>query len=591
MTDRQTTDLPLDDIQGIVLDDYFEQRYSYFLPLRIKRAAKARKWLAESVDKLTSAEVARSEPGRDGGFFNVAFSHEGLKKLGILRELGNAFPSAFVEDSDTPGRARILGDLGANHRDNWLWGSRDNPVHLILLVYFKTRPDKDFAEEFRTSAADRGLELVEPLRRGGDSSNSRPPVTPLQVQLMADNKEHFGFRDLISQPLLEGLEHGNPENTIPPGEILLGYKNALINRDDTETGVEPNTSYVPRAPDGSEFGRNGSYLVFRQLEQDVVGFWEYCTAHAAGSDSAEVPYPPVTLASKMVGRWPSGHPLASSWDPELGADNTDPGTPDDAPALDDPDFRHKLLEFHQALDDFDYERDDPRGERCPFGSHIRRSNPRNWELGTFPEESQFLSNQHRIMRRGRTYGPSLIDATVMDTNTFPETVRDVLRIRDKVSRDEALDDNERTLLERSEQRRGLHFLCFNSDLERQFEFVQQQWCNNPKFAGLNSDSDPLIGPCHDPETTGIDTATFTMPANPLRHRCTGMRPFVTVKGSGYFFMPSISDVKKLGEGRWLKQLELAIAVTDPDDYHVPYDVLVGDDDEAPQADKALDDAS
>ena len=304
MTDRHTSELPLDDIQGIILDDYFMQRFSYFLPLRVVDAVRARRWLAEEVHKLTSAQVARSEPGREGGFMNVAFSHDGLLALGILRELADAFPIVFVQGSDTPNRARVLGDLGANHRSNWHWGSRDNPVHLVLLAYFTARPEADFAERFLDGAAQRGLELVTPLRRG--PSDPRPPVNPLQEQLLADNKEHFGFRDSISQPLLAGLDRGAPENTIPPGEILLGHRNALTNRDDTEKGVAPNMSHVPRAPDGSEFGRNGSYLVLRQLEQDVVGFWQYCCARASGGERAEVPYPPVTLASKMVGRWPSG---------------------------------------------------------------------------------------------------------------------------------------------------------------------------------------------------------------------------------------------------------------------------------------------
>src|SRR5262245_8242457 len=61
------------------------------------------------------------------------------------------------------------------------------------------------------------------------------------------------------------------------------------------------------------------------------------------------------LGAKMVGRWQSGAPLALSPerdDPELGADAS-------------------------RNNDFLYYEDDPRGFKCPAGSHARRMNPRD----------------------------------------------------------------------------------------------------------------------------------------------------------------------------------------------------------------------
>jgi deferrochelatase/peroxidase EfeB len=84
--------------------------------------------------------------------------------------------------------------------------------------------------------------------------------------------------------------------------------------------------------------------------------------------------------------------------------------------------------------------------------------------------------------------------------------------------------------------RGLHFICLNSDIERQFEFIQQTWINNKKFAGLYDEADPLIGR-HKPENF------FTVQSDPLRARIHKLRKFVTVKGGGYFFMPGISAIK------------------------------------------------
>jgi len=91
----------------------------------------------------------------------------------------------------------------------------------------------------------------------------------------------------------------------------------------------------------------------------------------------------------------------------------------------------------------------------------------------------------------------------------------------------------------------LHFLCLNSDIERQFEFVQQTWVNNPVFGGLNGEVDPLIGNISRAETASTN-ALFTVQADPLRTRVHSLQRFVTVKGGAYFFLPSISALRYLG---------------------------------------------
>ena len=83
------------------------------------------------------------------------------------------------------------------------------------------------------------------------------------------------------------------------------------------------------------------------------------------------------LAAKIVGRWRDGTPLVRS-----------PDQPEPALAADP-----------AAINDFSYA-DDPDGLRCPIGAHIRRANPRD-ARGFFDGR---LSNRHRIIRRGRTYG-------------------------------------------------------------------------------------------------------------------------------------------------------------------------------------------
>src|SRR6185312_7578660 len=122
--------------------------------------------------------------------------------------------------------------------------------------------------------------------------------------------EHFGFHDGISQPRLEGIgaaSHDQDE-TLRAGELVLGYRDEyglyalrpLVAPHDDPAGT------LPADADGSphhDLGRNGSYLVLRQLEQDVHGFWRYVDDAArhdgqAGSDAR------LALAAKLVGRWP-----------------------------------------------------------------------------------------------------------------------------------------------------------------------------------------------------------------------------------------------------------------------------------------------
>jgi Dyp-type peroxidase family len=192
----------------------------------------------------------------------------------------------------------------------------------------------------------------------------------------------------------------------------------------------------------------------------------------------------VRLAAKCVGRWPSGAPLALS--PEK-----------DDPTLSD-------------ADDFGYYEKDPHGFACPIGSHIRRSNPRD-SLGPDPETALKSANRHRILRRGRSYGDRPKDP----------------RVEDGVDR-------------------GLHFICLNSDLERQFEFIQHTWINNSVFGGLNGEVDPLIGNITKlSDEQGRNRAIMTVQDDPLRTRVHNMASFITVKGGAYFFLPSITAMRYL----------------------------------------------
>ena len=102
---------------------------------------------------------------------------------------------------------------------------------------------------------------------------------------------------------------------------------------------------------------------------------------------------------------------------------------------------------------------------CPFGSHVRRANPRD-SLQPDDPAQQSIVNRHRLLRRGRAYE---------------------YRTRD-VTRDGA--------------RRVCCSLHSVRDLERQFEFVQQTWLNSPVFHGLKDKPDPIVA-AQNPHDTKI----------------------------------------------------------------------------------------
>jgi Dyp-type peroxidase family len=222
----------------------------------------------------------------------------------------------------------------------------------------------------------------------------------------------------------------------------------------------------------------------RQLRQDVRGFWRWVDGATRPAGGTADPAAMTLLASKMVGRWPSGAPLVL------------------APEGDDP-------ALSQA-NDFAYHGADPDGQRCPIGAHVRRANPRDsLEPRPGTDRSIAVGRRHRLLRRGREYGPAVAPGTLLD---------DV---------DDGVD-------------RGLHFICLCANIARQFEFIQSTWVTSPKFAGLHADDDPLLG------ARGPGAGEFSAQGQPVRRRYLGLPRFVTVRGAGYFFLPGLRALGHLG---------------------------------------------
>jgi Dyp-type peroxidase family len=459
-----TPRLDVAEIQGNVLRGY-GLPFGCHLFVHVDETRAGRAWLEGVAARVTSAELqARARPRVA---HNVAVSAAGLEALGVPKPLVARFAPEFQKGMKSRATEH-LGDDGESHPDRWeeAFVDDDRRVHVLVSVHADS-------EELLASAVERlRHELAQP---GLTEVHSRPfHRLPRGKEHFA--REHFGFADGFAQPSIAGAP---PEmrpgpagfswrRPLPPGEFLLGYR-------DLE-GV------LPAGPSGP-LGRNGTYMVYRELDQDVLAFRRFLVHQAdLHGISAEV------VAAKIMGRWRDGTPLVVS---PFGPD------PNIAKVRSDP-----------RLDDFAYAEADPHGFRCPIGAHIRRTHPRD-ALGFGVQ----LSRRHRMIRRGMPYGPPLSDDAV---------------------------EEEAKEGEKKKGYRGLAFACFVGSIERQFEFVQRQWCNDGNAFGLGADADLIIG-------QGQGRGKMTLQGWPPR-LLNPLPAFVTTVGGEYLFVPGLDGLAALVRG-------------------------------------------
>ncbi|WP_239492663.1 hypothetical protein [Luteitalea sp. TBR-22] len=347
-----TMQLELDDIQGTVLNNRPMPYYGAYIVFRINDAGAARTMLRRLIPRVTSA--ADWAAPKDDAWLNVAFTWEGLRRLGLADEILGGFPIEFRQGMAA--RSERLGDVGRSAPAQWNFPHGSNGFHAGLLIMARTPEGRD-AKVAIGQRALKGLSGIEVAAR-------------LDVGVPPTLREHFGFADGISRPFIEG-QGGEPlpgqGTPTKAGEFILGYENEL--------------GQLATGPGPEALWRNGTYIAIRKIHQDVAAFRRYlqeCAADAAGQEK---------VAAKMMGRWRSGCPLALSPD----ADN---------PAIvDDP----------RRNNDFAYFDDDRNGQKTPVGCHIRRVNPRDGLQDTMAN-----ARLHRLLRRGAAYGPMLPEGVIED---------------------------------------------------------------------------------------------------------------------------------------------------------------------------------
>src|ERR1700682_1420010 len=338
MTARETNmrrEIDADDIQAIARTAFGSFKSARYMLLRVVEPVAARQWLRS---------LAHLPLKDDAEISQIALTAAGLREIGVKDAIVEQFSPEFVEGmANNDNRSRRLGDTGANAPTNWCWGVGEKEPHILLMLFSGAVQIEAFANRMQKQALAAGLSMIDIL---SDSDMG--------------NTESFGFVDGSSQttfdcdhPRIPGTKADQDyTNLLALGELLLGYRNeyGLLTERPLLAANEKNADILPKDPkDRRDLGLNGSYLVYRQLAQDVDGFWRWVAGEAARSGITKE-----EQAESMVGRKLDGGPL-----PDLLVGRSIPG----------------IDERNSDRNDFLFDTD-PDGLSCPIGAHIRRANPR-----------------------------------------------------------------------------------------------------------------------------------------------------------------------------------------------------------------------
>jgi Dyp-type peroxidase family len=514
--------LEINDIQGNSLAG-FNKDHQTLLCLEIGDVAGTKNWLRNLIpfistldevlafNRLFRAMRARRaiEPtGLVATWINIAFSSRATAKLAPT-QAAELIDSSF--QSDLYQQSGILGDPtdpnSPGHNTRWKVGGPGNVADILLMVASDSADQLGTeVDRLKTESTKAGLRLL---------YEEKGAVLPGAFS----GHEHFGFKDGISQPGIRGRVSAGLEDFLTPrffdpsdsrarlyarpgqpliwpGQFILG----LPRQDDQDP-------LKPRDPDPAypDWARNGSYVVFRRLAQNVSAFQEFVTKSAKELNlSADL------FGALLVGRWPSGAPVMRSpiqVDSELAMDSLANNQflfeSDTAPS--------KLRSVRgYPGDHFPDAKADFFGVTCPHIAHIRKVNPRDagTDLGGANDTLTRL-----LLRRGLPYGPALVNVET----PAPELVN---------------------------EDRGLLFISYQASIVNQFETVVTRWANST-LQPSDGGHDPLIGQT---ENQGNRDRFIQVPRAVPPNTLMIMKEWILPTGGGYFFSPSIRAIKEVFAG-------------------------------------------
>jgi deferrochelatase/peroxidase EfeB len=537
--------LELADIQGNILATYGKMGFpkARTMVLHVTDAQAGRNLVETLRRRVTTAlpwetEKRRPIPGqvmavRPAVAMNLAFTFRGLLALGVPIRTLRGMPDEFIDGMAA--RADILGDVhvgadGKTRSINAAWDpvwlpdkDRRPQAHILVTMHAGMDPETG---EAAPELAEVSREILGMCSLGGVSvleghRGDDPRWQDLSAVMRqgADGRwmpmpvEHFGFADGISDTVFEGqMALEDLEERAPgQGKLLPDGRWAPLATGEFLLGWPDESQEIAGAAMPLDFSRNGTFMAYRKLHQNVVAWRRYMERQAERYAAVmEVPLPEAaaTIPAKMAGRWMDGTPLViaptyAAWQ-EFRARRD--AARDDA----------SRAAFDRMLKEFTYGKD-PLGAACPMGAHIRRANTRDMLdplLSTGDPKKlngSVLNNRRRILRRGLPYG-----------RTPPETAGD--------------DSGEH----------GIVLMAQCASLFRQFEFVQQQWMQYGLDFNAGNETCPIIGN-HLP-----GEAKFVIAADPASGKppfiCADIPQFVETRGGEYFFIPSMTALRMIAQG-------------------------------------------
>ncbi len=258
----QPASLDFDDIQHFLMSrpPARAARYEF---LSFRSGVGGRAWLTGLIDKVGTAGAVGSSL-LDARWVTVGFTWNGLQTLGVAEASLANFPEEFRQGMAA--RAGVLGTTGANHPDHWVGGLASPNLHAIVVLFARDVAERERCrgEHERYVAQCGGVEVL--------SSLDLEAIPPFDYA-----HEHFGYRDRLSQPVIEGTGMEPTPGSGPPikpGEFFLGYPD--------EEGP------AAALPQPEILSRNGSYVAYLRMQEHVGAFRDFLRAHGETPEQAKM---------------------------------------------------------------------------------------------------------------------------------------------------------------------------------------------------------------------------------------------------------------------------------------------------------------